>query len=194
MATLTKGKIFTSGESLTPTKLNDLVDKATISGIVNADISATAAIADTKLATIATAGKVSASAITSGNLALTGNATITGTTQLNGNLVVVSGYTISGQINRNWIAKTAAYTAIADDFISADTSAGTFIITLPSSPSKFDEVTVCDHAKTWDTNPLTIARNNKMIEGLAENLICDAEGKQFTLRYESDALGWRIYT
>lgn len=50
MATITKGKTFTSNETVTPTKLNDLVDKATISGIVNSEISASAAISLSKLA------------------------------------------------------------------------------------------------------------------------------------------------
>lgn len=49
MATLTKGRTFVSGETVTPAKLNDLVDQATISGIVNADIDANAAIALSKL-------------------------------------------------------------------------------------------------------------------------------------------------
>jgi len=79
MATITKGKIFTTNEVVTPTKLNDLVDKATIKDIVNADISTSAAIADTKLATISTAGKVSGTAITSGNIVTSGNITTTGT-------------------------------------------------------------------------------------------------------------------
>lgn len=64
MATVTKGRTFVSGEVVTPTKLNTLVDSATVTQIVDADISATAALADTKLATIATAGKVSNSATT----------------------------------------------------------------------------------------------------------------------------------
>jgi hypothetical protein len=68
MATVTKGRTFVSGEVVTPTKLNNLVDLATVTGIVDADVSATAAIADSKLATIATAGKVSGNAITSGTI------------------------------------------------------------------------------------------------------------------------------
>lgn len=64
MATITKGRTFLSGETVTPAKLNSLVDDATISGIVNAEIAAGAAIVDTKLATIATPGKVSNSATT----------------------------------------------------------------------------------------------------------------------------------
>jgi hypothetical protein len=44
--------------------------------IVNADINASAAIADTKLATIATAGKVSGTAITSGDIETSGRITV----------------------------------------------------------------------------------------------------------------------
>jgi hypothetical protein len=47
--------------------------------ILNADINASAAIADTKLATISTAGKVSGTAITSGAIATSGDLQITST-------------------------------------------------------------------------------------------------------------------
>jgi hypothetical protein len=50
MATVTKGKTFASGEVVTPLKLHEMVDAATVTAIVNADISATAAIAASKLA------------------------------------------------------------------------------------------------------------------------------------------------
>jgi hypothetical protein len=67
MALVTKGRTFVSGETVTPTKLNTLVDSATVTGIINADIAASAAIDATKLATIATAGKVANSATTATN-------------------------------------------------------------------------------------------------------------------------------
>jgi hypothetical protein len=51
MATLSKGHTFSGGETVTAQKLNDLVDSATISNIVNADINASAAVALSKLAT-----------------------------------------------------------------------------------------------------------------------------------------------
>jgi hypothetical protein len=51
MAQLTKGQTFAGAETVTATKLNNLVDNATIANIVNADISASAAIALSKLAT-----------------------------------------------------------------------------------------------------------------------------------------------
>jgi hypothetical protein len=51
MATLTKGTTFAGADTVTATKLNNLVDQATIANIVNADVSASAAIALSKLAT-----------------------------------------------------------------------------------------------------------------------------------------------
>ena len=53
MATLTKGYNFVTNDVVTPTKLNNLVDSAQIANIANADISATAGIAHSKLATLA---------------------------------------------------------------------------------------------------------------------------------------------
>lgn len=67
MATITKGRTFLSGETVTPQKLNTLVDDATISGIVNSEIAAGAGIVDTKLAVISTPGKVANSATSATN-------------------------------------------------------------------------------------------------------------------------------
>jgi hypothetical protein len=50
MATVTPGYTFTSNEVVTPAKLHELVNNATIANIVNADISNTAAISPSKLA------------------------------------------------------------------------------------------------------------------------------------------------
>jgi hypothetical protein len=74
MATLTKGKTFTEGEIVTPQKLHDLVGLGSVSNIVNSDISAAAAIADSKLATISTANKISQSAVTNLTTDLAGKA------------------------------------------------------------------------------------------------------------------------
>lgn len=64
MATLTRGQTFASTEQVTAAKLHALVDSGSISGIVNADLDASAAIVDTKLAQITTANKVSGTALT----------------------------------------------------------------------------------------------------------------------------------
>jgi hypothetical protein len=67
--------------------------------------------------------------------------------------------------------KTAAYTAIAGDFILADTTGGPWPLTLPAAPSAGAAVRVIGHG--WDLNNLTIARNGQTIDGTAENLTCD---------------------
>ena len=68
-ATITRGVSYASTEQLTNTKLHNLVDDATITGIVNAEIASAAAIVDTKLAQIATADKVAGAAITADSVA-----------------------------------------------------------------------------------------------------------------------------
>jgi hypothetical protein len=66
------GTVVTTGDSGTVT--STMIANSTI---VNADINASAAIDDTKLATISTAGKVSGTAITSGTIETTGSFGIT---------------------------------------------------------------------------------------------------------------------
>jgi hypothetical protein len=63
MATVTKGYTFGATETVTNAKLHSLVDSATVTAIVNADVDASAAIADTKLAQITTSSKVAVAAI-----------------------------------------------------------------------------------------------------------------------------------
>lgn len=67
MATLATGKTWVSGDEVTPAELNNMVNNATISAIVNADIDAAADIAGSKLAD----GGVSAAKLAS-TLDLTG--------------------------------------------------------------------------------------------------------------------------
>jgi len=64
MATITKGYTFGATELVTNTKLHTLVDSGTVTAIVNADVDTNAGIVATKLATIATTGKVSGAALT----------------------------------------------------------------------------------------------------------------------------------
>lgn len=331
MATLTKGTTFASGDVVTPAKLNNLVDAATVTNIVNADVSntaaialsklatgalptgitvasaniadgtivnadvsASAAIADTKLATISTTGKVSNSATTATNANtanaivardasrnfsagtitanLTGNASTATTLQtartiggvsfngsaninlpgvntagnqnttgnaatasawatgrnlsltgdvtatlssVNGSANVSAAATIAnnavttakiadgavtnakidGSVGLNaWQTRTANYTAVAGDRINANTGGGAFTITLPATPADYTEVTIADHAGTWESNNLTVARNGSNINGGTANLTCDIAAKQILLRFEGATIGWRIYT
>lgn len=66
MATITITRTATCPDSFSKADLHNQIDTATvaISDIVNADLSTSANIADTKLATITTAGKVNTTALT----------------------------------------------------------------------------------------------------------------------------------
>lgn len=152
MATVTAGKTFISGETVTPANLNAL-------GLP------TVTLADDEVTT----SKIANSAIT--------NAKFAGSVGLNA-----------------WQTQTSAYTAVAGDRINANTTSAAFTITLPATPSTYAEVTFADHAGTWKTNNLTVARNGQNINGGAADLTCDVSGKQILLRYEGATIGWRIYT
>ena len=84
MATLSKGYTYSATELVTNTKLHNVVDDGTVTAIVNADISATAAIVDTKLAQIATADAVSGTALVAGSVTNAGLAQITTADKVSG--------------------------------------------------------------------------------------------------------------
>ena len=93
----------------------------------------------------------------------------------------------------SWQAvKTTTYTAVAGQGVFANTSSGAWTLTLPSSPSIGDEVSVVDYAGTFDTNNLTIARNGKNIQGSAADLTVATERAGFTLVFSDDTQGWLL--
>ena len=93
----------------------------------------------------------------------------------------------------SWQAiKTTTYTAAAGEGIFANTSGGAWTLTLPSSPSIGDEVSVVDYAGTFDTNNLTIGRNGKNIQGSAADLTVATERAGFTLVFTDNTQGWLL--
>lgn len=89
-----------------------------------------------------------------------------------------------------WIKKTANYTAVSGEHIIADTSGGSFTITLPATPTTGSFVVLADGA-SWQTSNLIIDRNGSTIEGVAENLELDIPGIQTQLLY--DGATWEVY-
>ena len=89
-----------------------------------------------------------------------------------------------------YIRKTTNYTAVTGDNIIADTSAGSFTITLPSSPSIGFNIRIVDGAN-WNTNNLIIARNGSTIEGSASDLTVNTGTIMLHLVY--DGTTWQVY-
>jgi hypothetical protein len=93
----------------------------------------------------------------------------------------------------SWVAvKTSNYTASAGEGVFANTTGGSFTVTLPASPSLGDEVSIKDYAGTFDTNALTIGRNSQPIEGVAEDLTVGIERAGLTLAYSDGTQGWLL--
>lgn len=70
---------------------------------------------------------------------------------------------------------TANVTAVDKQGIIADTSGGSFTVTLPATPAIGTQVVIADGGD-WSLNNLTVDRNGSTIENSTENLIMDVGG------------------
>jgi hypothetical protein len=72
------------------------------------------------------------------------------------------------------------------------TSASALTLTLPSSPSVNDQIDIFDASGNASTYNITVARNSKLINGNAGNLIIDVNGGWFTLVFTGNTYGWKV--
>jgi hypothetical protein len=93
-------------------------------------------------------------------------------------------------IGISWTAKTANYTAVYADHIIADTTSGSWTLTLPASPVNGTFIRIAD-GNDWLLNPLTVARNGSTIEGNADNLILNIKG--ITVDFIYDGTTWEVF-
>jgi hypothetical protein len=89
---------------------------------------------------------------------------------------------------------SGAYTAVVNDRILADTSAGAFTITLPLNSSLLvnDTIQFIDVTSSFGTNAVTLDRNGSLIQGGTDNLDLDINGATITLMYSGPTYGWII--
>ena len=73
-----------------------------------------------------------------------------------------------------------------------NTTSGAVTMTLPSSPSLGDEVSIIDYAGTFDSNNLTVGGNSQPIMGTAADLTVSTERAGFTLVYVDSTQGWLL--
>jgi len=138
LASLTAGNILLGNASNVPTSTavtgDVTIDSSGVTAIgsgviVNADINASAAIADTKLATISTAGKVSGTAITSGNISTSGSIATTST--------LAVGQSSAASNTDLDLAGTYAQTVVAVGALDIDCSAGNYFTKTINGNSTF---------------------------------------------------------
>ena len=88
-----------------------------------------------------------------------------------------------------FVEKTANYTLVAGDKIIVNTSSSALTMTLPSSPTLGDEVSIIDGSGNAATNNITISRNGSNIEGTADDLTLDVDAAAFSLVYYNASRG-----
>ena len=72
------------------------------------------------------------------------------------------------------------------------TSASALTLTLPGTPSVNDQIDVFDASGNASTYNITVARNGKLLNGTAGNLIIDVNGGWFTLVFTGNTYGWKV--
>jgi hypothetical protein len=105
---------------------------------------------------------------------------------------VLSFATPTAGLTWNSTVNSTTFTASVNTGYFVNTSTAGFTMTLPSSPTIGQEVAVIDYNGTFDTNNLTIARNGKNIQGLAEDLTVSIERAAFSLVYTDTTQGWLL--
>jgi len=88
-----------------------------------------------------------------------------------------------------WTRVTSNTTAVSLNAYLADTTSGSFSITLPASPVLNDVVVISDGGD-WGTNNLTVLRNGSTIEGLTQDLILNIG--QTRVEFIYDGSTWQV--
>jgi len=94
-----------------------------------------------------------------------------------------------------WVTKTDAdtgYTALNNDRILVDTSAGVTTINLPASPNVGDNVRFLDKSGTFDGYALTVDPGAENINGVNDTLVVSQENAGFQLLYVGASQGWKL--
>ena len=101
----------------------------------------------------------------------------------------------------SWQNVRYTYSVINNSFLAeswkgyfVDTTAGTVIATLPSSPVLGDTVRFFDVASNFDSNTFTVNRNGSLIMGDAADMSVTTVNAAFELVYSNTTFGWRIIT
>ena len=108
------------------------------------------------------------------------------------NLSDVAAPASRGNLNK-YEDKTADYDLVVGDWIYADTSGGTFNLTLPATAPNGAEIRIADPG-TWADTPPILLRNGNTIKGNALDMELSTGNVEHTLRFNSVTGNWRVHT
>ena len=97
--------------------------------------------------------------------------------------------------NHNYMggtANTVSETVEANRGYWIDTTSTTCTITLPSSPSKGDQIILVDYARTWGTNKIIINSNGSNYQGQDDTYVVEysTNGEVVNIVYSDGTKGW----
>jgi hypothetical protein len=100
---------------------------------------------------------------------------------------------IDGSLGTDWQAtpKTADFTAVAGEGYFVNTTSAAITVTLPSSPTAGDEVSIIDYGANSSTNNITITSSDN-IEGASGDLTLSTDKISKTLVYSDATKGWLV--
>ena len=112
-------------------------------------------------------------------------------------IVVASGapvlyYYCTAHSGMGGTANTTAETVEANRGYWIDTTSTTCTITLPSSPSKGDQIILVDYARTWGTNKITLDSNGLNYQGSPDTFTLEysTSGEVLNIVYSDATKGW----
>jgi len=103
-----------------------------------------------------------------------------------------TGFGRTGTVDWCTTAKTSPFSAVSGDGFFVNTTSGAVTVTLPSSPSAGDIVSIKDYARTFGCNAVTVARNGSKMCGNCACTTLDQKGQSVTLIYVDDTKGWQF--
>ena len=101
---------------------------------------------------------------------------------------------IEGGLGTDWQStiQTSNFTAEAGKGYFANTTSSGITVTLPSSPSLGDEISIADYTGTFNTNPLTLNPNGNKIRGGTVAKVLNANNKAVKLVFTDSTEGWVV--
>jgi hypothetical protein len=74
----------------------------------------------------------------------------------------------------------------------AVTTAGGLVLTLPRRPQNGSRVQIIDAGADFSSDPVMVARNGRLLEGAAADLVANSAGFSRTWFYRADLADWRV--
>ena len=101
-----------------------------------------------------------------------------------------SGFGRAGTVDWQTSIKTSNFDAVSGQGFFVNSGSGAITVTLPSSPSAGDIVSIADYGFNAATNNITINRNSEPIAGFSVNGVISVNGAAATLVYADGTKGW----